>query len=215
METQTADRRGSDGRLSTGLALFSFGLGAAQLVAPGTLGRVIGVGAHAAAQRTLRLVGAREVLSGIGLLARPRHALPIWARVLGDAVDLALLGLALRSRRRRRSRRVYAAIAAVAGIAIVDAYVGARRARRGRPVRSVALTVDRGPSEVQRRFDELVHGLPGVYRVTYRVAPRGRGTEVRVDTNEPVEYDLDRELRQIKQLIELGEVVHAQPYEGR
>lgn len=98
------------------LGWFSIGLGIAQLLAPRGVSRAIGVGER---PRTMRAVGAREIASGIGILARPRQASWLWARVAGDAMDLAMLGLASRFTHSQR-RRVSLATAAVAGVAVLD-----------------------------------------------------------------------------------------------
>jgi hypothetical protein len=225
---QTGDRRGSDGkdgRLAKGLAWFSFGLGAAEIAAPSALARLIGVGADAGTRRTLMVLGARELLSGAGILARPRHALPIWARVVGDAMDLALLGWALRSHRKTRTRTLLA-IAGVLGVAALDAYAGARVQRRRaavRTTRTLAITIDKDLSEVQRRFRDLASDIAGIVDLRFQTAPGGRGTEVLVEVSAVArarkvlgrvlhsdeEQLADADLRKIKQVIELGEVVHS------
>ena len=108
-------------QIARGLGLFSLGLGAAEMLAPRWLGRQIGVGDH---RKVLRAFGAREIVTGLGVLS-PRFMVPgLWARVAGDALDLAMLGVgATRSRSRAR---VAAAIGMVAGVALMD-FVVARR----------------------------------------------------------------------------------------
>jgi hypothetical protein len=109
-------------KISRGLGLFSVALGIAELVAPRQLTRALGVGEH---DKLLRGFGVRELGPGMALLRSDKPAPWLWARVAGDALDLAALGAAFR----RSSRRVAvgAAIAAVAGIGVVDA-LSARRA---------------------------------------------------------------------------------------
>jgi len=82
----------------------------------------------------IRGLGAREIVSGIGILARPRPAPWLWSRVFGDMVGLSLLGLALNSPRTDRAR-LAGATAAIAGVTALDIYASveftrARRARR-------------------------------------------------------------------------------------
>lgn len=110
-------------RATHGLGWFSIGLGTAQLLLPGRLGRTIGVGKHPV---TMRALGAREILTGLGILAQRRPRLGMWARVAGDAMDLSLLALALR---RGRRTRIAGAAAMVAGIGLLD-YVFARKVQR-------------------------------------------------------------------------------------
>src|ERR1700738_1230902 len=57
-----ADRR------ALGLGWFSLGLGIAQIAAPGRLARVIGAGGDERKRTTMLAVGAREILSGVGIL---------------------------------------------------------------------------------------------------------------------------------------------------
>jgi hypothetical protein len=119
VESIPARREVSLRDVAAGIAAFSIGLGLAQLLAPRQLARLIGVGEHTAGMRAL---GLREIASGIGVLAAPRQGL--WARVAGDAMDLALLASALGGRGNRRGR-VLAAAAAVVTVGVLD-YLCAR-----------------------------------------------------------------------------------------
>ncbi len=76
----------------------------------------------------MRAMGLREIASGIGILASARKAPWLWSRVGGDAIDLALLGAALRAPRAERGR-INAAIGAVGGVAVLD-YLCARHVVR-------------------------------------------------------------------------------------
>jgi len=71
------------------LAAFAITLGAVQLTSPARLTRLVGARATARRRRAMRLLGAREIASGVAILARPRPSGPVWARVAGDALDLA------------------------------------------------------------------------------------------------------------------------------
>ena len=103
-------------KLANGLGWFSIGLGLTQLLAPRWLGRKIGIGDETGLMRAL---GARETLTGIGVLnPRTQHA-GLWGRVVGDAMDLAILGLALRSPGTRRNRAAVAT-AMVLGVGVLD-----------------------------------------------------------------------------------------------
>ncbi len=114
---------GNEGRLAQGLGWFSIALGAAELLAPGPLSRLIGVRERPAVVRAL---GLRELASGVGILAqRSRPAGWLWSRVAGDAIDMALMVAAFRSSGTRR-QRLAAAAAAVAGVAALD-IVSSRR----------------------------------------------------------------------------------------
>jgi hypothetical protein len=113
-------------QLAKGLGWFSIGLGLTEMLAPGWLGRKIGIG-----ERTglLRGLGARETVTGLGILANRRPVLSMWGRVAGDVVDLAVLGAALKSAQAQRNR-VLAATAAVLGVGVLD-LVCARRLQEG------------------------------------------------------------------------------------
>lgn len=112
------------------LGWFSIGLGLAELLAPRGLSRLIGVRDH---RPLVRVLGLREITSGVGILTRPRPTGWLWSRVAGDAMDLALLGAAFKSYR-GRPVRLALATAAVAGVTLLDVMCSRelRRARRGR-----------------------------------------------------------------------------------
>jgi len=73
------------------------------------------------ARIALRLIGARELACGLGLLSQSHATAWAWARVAGDVVDLALIGKALQSRG-ARTERLLAAGGAVLGVACLDVY---------------------------------------------------------------------------------------------
>jgi len=155
-------RRGIKGlnkeKIALGLGWFSIGLGLAEIAAPRGLAKLIGVrGDHSGLLRTL---GMREIASGIGILAgrRPAGLLQgwMWSRVGGDAMDLALLGAALKSGRSSQGR-VVAATAAVAGVTALDLICSLKLGRRdGATTRrgairvTQAVTINRSPEELYR-----------------------------------------------------------------
>jgi hypothetical protein len=98
------------------LSFLSFGLGAAELLAPRQVARCVGLNQNR--DSLIRLLGLREIISGLGLL-QGKSNLFLWSRVAGDAMDLAFLGAAMRSPENDR-RRLNTAFAAVAGIAAID-----------------------------------------------------------------------------------------------
>jgi hypothetical protein len=108
-------RNGREGAemMAQGLGLFSLALGAAELLAPRQLARWLDIEGQ---EPLLRLYGLREIGTGIGILASRDPAPWLWARVAGDALDLATLGAATGISRRRD------AIAMAAGsVALVTA----------------------------------------------------------------------------------------------
>jgi uncharacterized membrane protein len=109
------------GRLATALGWFSLGLGVAELLAPGTFARAIGLKGAGVSRTVTRAVGLREIASGIGILAERRPVGWMWSRVAGDVMDLALLGAGFAAWRVRRGRLAVAA-AGVLGATAVDAF---------------------------------------------------------------------------------------------
>ncbi|MDB4952425.1 MAG: cyclase/dehydrase [Gemmatimonadetes bacterium] len=109
-----------------GLGWFSVGLGAVEIAAPEWLGDRIDVGRHPS---LVRAFGLREMMAGLWLLANQKPSAGLWARVAGDAMDLAALGAALRNSRARG--RVAGAIAMVAGVTALDALYARRLQAHG------------------------------------------------------------------------------------
>src|SRR5829696_2676215 len=79
--------------LAVFLGWFSIGLGTAQLAAPRLLCKLVGANTDGRAPKVMRLLGARELTQGAGILVRPRPTMWVWSRVAGDGIDLALLGV--------------------------------------------------------------------------------------------------------------------------
>lgn len=111
------ERRIDDGQtLATGLAWFSIGLGAMEVFATESLCDYLGMEDQ---EQVVRLMGLREIASGIGILSQRRPTGWIAGRIAGDALDLALLVSALDHNRKRH--RVVGAIGAVLGVMALDA----------------------------------------------------------------------------------------------
>src|SRR5262245_36203555 len=68
-------------RLSRGLGWCSVALGLAELLAPRGVARLLGV---AECPGLIRAVGARELVSGLGLFTGRRPAGWLWTRIAGD-----------------------------------------------------------------------------------------------------------------------------------
>jgi uncharacterized membrane protein len=102
--------------LGTALGLFSIGIGMANLLAPRAVARATGMPDW---PMLTRLMGARELACGIGLLSQPTSVAWRWTRVAGDAMDLTILGASAFARD-GRGRRLAATAIAVAGITAID-----------------------------------------------------------------------------------------------
>ncbi len=108
-------------KIAKGLGWFSIGLGLAEVFATKPLGRMLGMEEH---PKLIRAYGLREIGAGVGLLMQSRMAPWLWARVAGDALDLATLGSALSGGRKRRNAAI--ATGAVAGVTALDILAGRR-----------------------------------------------------------------------------------------
>lgn len=110
-------RDGSAEALAEGLGWFSIGLGAAELLAPRALSRALGMEAQAT---LIRAYGVREIAAGIGILTQDDRRPWIWARVAGDALDLATLAVGLHPSNPARGRVAFA-MGTVAAVTVLDA----------------------------------------------------------------------------------------------
>jgi uncharacterized membrane protein len=147
-------------KLATGLGWFSIGLGLAEILAPRELARLIGVrhrpGVFAA-------LGARELLSGVGILAQRRPTGWLWSRVAGDIMDLSLLGVAI-SERGSEKERIEATAGAVAGVMLADLVSAVQHSRDTRPVRiEKVVAIDRTAHELYA-FWRQIENLPRFMR---------------------------------------------------
>ena len=106
-------------KLAKALGWFSIGLGVSEVVLGGRLSKAFGMGTYDTA-KIVRAMGAREIASGLYILMNPEDAKGLWARVVGDVIDLNGLwtGMALPSNPHRG--RVAAAMGAVAGVTALD-----------------------------------------------------------------------------------------------
>ncbi len=157
-------------RLATGLGWFSIGLGLAEVIAPKSLARFIGVKRQDA---LFRAFGLREILSGLGILGTNRRSKWVKSRVAGDALDLAFLGAALSSSKADASKLAMATTA-VAGVTALDVLCSLRlkddeRQQQLRDIRVTrTLTINRSPEEVFsmwrnfERFPEFMSHLESV-----------------------------------------------------
>jgi hypothetical protein len=102
--------------LAHGLGWFSIGLGLTELLAPGYVGRFLGMEDRA---ELIRAYGAREIVTGVGILAQDDPTPWMWGRVAGDALDLGTLVMGLERSNPHRGN-VGLAMAAVAGVMVLD-----------------------------------------------------------------------------------------------
>jgi uncharacterized membrane protein len=206
------DRQGE--RLAVGLGWFSVALGVAELAAPRSVARFVGVYPDSTTVSVVRSYGVRELGNGLAILAQPDRASLLWSRVAGDAVDVATLARAMNSPETHRGRAAFAT-AAVLGVTVLDILAAqqlgrasegtglehehSRAAARARTTHvTEAITINKPIEYVEdrwlnhesmqalRHLQSLIQQHPDSgFSVQLRPAPGARGTEVRVDLQHP------------------------------
>jgi uncharacterized membrane protein len=151
-------RSSSSSRLPRALGVASLALGLPQVADPAGFARTIGLSDTEDHRAATLAVGVRELLAAAGLLVRPGPGW-LWARVAGDAMDLALLAPALTDHTSRGRYRTRVAFGAVAAIAAVDVYA-ARRARRRTSHELTGTTTVRRSAEDVYAFWARLENLP-------------------------------------------------------
>lgn len=150
-------------QFAKGLGWFSIALGLTEVFAPRALARLIGVREQPV---LLPALGLREITSGIGILTQRHPTGWVWSRVAGDAMDMALLGVAFAADD-SDEKRVEAAAATVAGATVLDlvcAVLLTRTESSGGDRRIVqTITIGRTPEELFR-FWRSFENLPRVMR---------------------------------------------------
>jgi uncharacterized membrane protein len=150
----TSARPAANQTSARALGWFSIGLGLSELLMPETMARTIG---FRRSPLWLQVMGAREIATGIGILAAqrpgPGH---LQLRVVGDAIDLALLASAWQDAGRDRDRLAIAT-AAVAGVTVLDVLATRQLASQARQPLELqsSLAVQGTPDVIYRRLRSL------------------------------------------------------------
>jgi hypothetical protein len=207
-------------RLSRSLGALSIGLGVPAVLRPTIVARLIGAPDTERARRITAAVGARELVSAAGLLHPRLGPRFTWTRVLGDAMDLALLAGTARSS--RRADRTRTTLAVVAALTAVDTAAALLVGRTGHMEVTGTTTVRRSLPDVRAAWRSPAHLPAG--EVRFDPAPGDQGTEITVRISYEVpggrlgravarwagddpRQQLDDALRRFKQVMETGEVV--------
>ncbi|MBB6098504.1 putative membrane protein [Deinobacterium chartae] len=159
-------------KLARALGWFSIALGSAEVLAPGSLERFLGVRDRSG---LLRSYGLRELTAGVGLLTRSRPTLWVWSRVAGDALDLATLAALMPNS--RKPGNVAGALGFVAAVTVVDILcalnLNAQAKAEGIEVRK-AVTVGK-PAEELYAFWRRLENLPQFMSHLEEVREQGGG----------------------------------------
>lgn len=135
----------NDVKAAKALGWASFAIGLTEIFAVRPVERLLGIGDH---RGLLTSFGLRECAAGAALLTagdepNAQMAGGMWARVAGDAVDLAMLGAA--AKRTDNPGGLAVATAMVLGITALDVMYAIRiHGRQSSPVRSRVRDVVRG-----------------------------------------------------------------------
>lgn len=114
-------------RTAQALGWLSIGLGLGALFMPRMIGELTGMGSRTG---TLRAIGVRELAAGAGLLSA-RDATPwLWSRVIGDTMDLMVLGAAAAKPAVGGRTRSLVSLGVVAGITAADVAASVRQTRQ-------------------------------------------------------------------------------------
>jgi uncharacterized membrane protein len=186
-------------RMAKRLAWFSVALGTAELCAPRLLASLAGARVGRRTSMTgVRLLGLREIASGVGILAQRNPAPWLWARVAGDVMDLAVLGRTLAEPRADRARTM-TAIASVVGVTAMDLKSAIDLTRNGVDAAPAgihvlsAITVNRPREEVYLFWRDLEH-LPLFMSHLESVEVRGSRSTWRAKGLAGLTFEWDAEL---------------------
>jgi uncharacterized membrane protein len=195
-------------RRADGLGWASAALGVPMLALPRRLLETVGIRSDPRARAVLAAVGVRELAATGTILGLRHRRIGAWSRVAGDTLDLALLGVAFRTRR-EDAARLLSAVAFIAAIFAVDLFtavqlnqaegagvpdgstsqgVGAQHPAGGGPARvRTAVTILAATDRVRAAFREFhwsaldPNALEASGQARFRPAPGDRGTELHLD----------------------------------
>ena len=203
---QLADEdRGTGGEsLSDFLGFFSIGLGLAEVLAPTAIARLIGIKHPNDRNRaTLRLMGLREITSGIAILSNQQPKKALMSRVAGDAIDIALLGATLANSENDRGRTLFAT-ANVLAVTALDVMASKALAQQPETIANTgadegiirtkrSITISRPVEEVYAFWRDF-ENLPKFMRHLVSVIETGNGRShwvAKAPAGESVEWDAE------------------------
>lgn len=152
-------------KLAKSLGYLSIGLGIAELFAPKAISNAIGI---RGLEGVIRAYGARELATGVAILASHAPEPWIWARVAGDMADITTVTIGLKQGNGNRDRSMLALSTLVAVTALDIACANSLSAEKGN--RGTAVT----DYSARTGFPGGVHAARGAARHILR--PEDRAT---------------------------------------
>ena len=107
---------------ATMMGLFSYVLGTAQILRPGSVNRLMGIPDHNPNHAMQRLIGIREIVTGTGVLFGTNTSGWMWGRVAGDVMDVSIVAGTLAGRLGTRGKLVVT-VGVLSAIAVLDAKI--------------------------------------------------------------------------------------------
>lgn len=117
MQSKSGRRAAVDQQAAQYLGWASLAVGLTEILAPKQLEKTMGVG-NGQVTGILRVLGVREIMHGIDILAHEDPTPGVWSRVFGDLLDGVLLGAA--ATRTKNPEGLAAVVAAVTPIVLAD-----------------------------------------------------------------------------------------------
>jgi hypothetical protein len=114
--------RSSHDKMARSLGYFSIALGVAELLAPRALSNAIGL---KGLETVVRAYGAREIATGVAILASHDPAPWIWARVAGDMADIATVASGVQQHNPKRENAALA-LATLTAVTLLDVACASR-----------------------------------------------------------------------------------------
>jgi hypothetical protein len=150
-------------RLAQGLGWFSIGLGLAEVLAPKTLARWLGM---PESKPILQAYGVREISTGIAILTSKNPQPWVWGRVAGDGLDLATLASGY-SKPDANKANISLAIAAVVGATLLDVVCAQSLAPNGAAARKrvARLAFDYGTRSGFRKPPQAMRGAASDFQI--------------------------------------------------
>jgi uncharacterized membrane protein len=171
--------------IAAGLGIFSIGLGAVELLAPGTVAKLLG----ARQPSWVRWFGLREIAAGLGILSGKGTAFWVWSRVFGDFLDLTAL-VKLATLRKRNEPQTGVAAAAVLGVTALDIWCATELSKQGDEDTRIVekITVGRPAEDLYEMWRDPAT-LAQIHAHIADVAPAEEGMTHWILKEYPLEWD--------------------------